>query len=475
MRHAFPLLFTGLAALAGALGLFFLLRVTPPQALAPRVQKNNESTSRELLQRPGAAVKLEGVFRKGSGAPSTLGGSWPMFRGPDGDNISKDGVRLADAWGPGGPKVLWSAAMGEGYAGPAVAGGRVFLLDYDETDRADALRCLSLDDGREIWRRSYRLDVKRNHGMSRTVPAVFGRYVVSLGPKCHVLCAETDTGNFVWGMDLVKEQGTQVPLWYAGQCPLIDGGVLVLAPGGKDLLLGVELATGRALWRTPNPDGWNMSHSSVVAMTLRGKRTYIYCALGGVVGVSAEDGDRGRVLWKTTAWNLSVVSPSPVAMGPDRFYVTAGYGGGGAMIQLEGSGTAFTARIAFKTDKEVFACEQQTPILVDGLLYTILPADAGPRKQEFACMRPDGTLAWASGREDRFGLGPFLYADGRFFILDDSGMLTMAKADGKGYRRMARARIMAGRDAWGPMALVNGRLLLRDLKKLVCLDVAGGS
>ncbi|MBN8218262.1 MAG: PQQ-binding-like beta-propeller repeat protein [Spirochaetes bacterium] len=470
MRRPSPLLLMGLAAALGALGLLFVLNARAPQSVVLRVPKEKESLNRELLQRPGASVKIEGIFRKGTGAPSSLGGAWPMFRGPDGDNIAKDGVRLADAWGPGGPRILWTVDLGEGYAGPAVKDGRVYLLDYDEAERADALRCLSFADGKEIWRRSYKLDIKRNHGISRTVPALVGRHVVSLGPKCHVLCVDALTGDFAWGLDLPKEQGTKIPLWYAGQCPLGDGPSVVLAPGGRDLLIGVDAATGRVLWRTPNPDDWGMSHSSVVAMTLQGKRQYVYCALGGVVGVSAEASDRGRLLWKCNAWNLSVVAPSPVAVGPDRLYVTAGYGGGGAMITVD---AAFGARIAFKTDKEVFACEQQTPILVDGLLYTVLPADAGPRKQEFACLRLDGTQVWSSGREERFGLGPFLYADGKFFILDDAGTLTMAKADGKGYRRLGKAKLLSGRDAWGPLALVGGRMLLRDLKRLACIDLAG--
>ena len=71
------------------------------------------------------------------------------------------------------------------------------------------------------------------------------------------------------------------PLWYAGQCPLIDGDIAVIAPcGDKALMIGVDCETVRVVWETPNPHGWEMSHSSIMPMTLNGKRMYVYCAIG---------------------------------------------------------------------------------------------------------------------------------------------------------------------------------------------------
>ena len=141
---------------------------------------------------------------------------------------------------------------------------------------------------------------------------------MSIGPRCHVLCVETETGAFRWGLDLVADYGAHVPLWYTGQCPLLDDGIAVLAPGGKALMMGVECETGKVLWQTPNEDGWKMSHSSIMPMTLLGKRTYVYCAIEGIVGVSAEKGEMGKILWKTAAWNHPVTAPSPVPAGDSR-------------------------------------------------------------------------------------------------------------------------------------------------------------
>ena len=96
-----------------------------------------------------------------------------------------------------------------------------------------------------------RSPVKRNHGMSRTVPAVTDKLVVAMGPKCHVVCLDAVTGELRWGLDLVRQYGATVPPWYAGQCPLIDNGAVILAPGGKDALL---LAVRRPDRRGPLAD-----------------------------------------------------------------------------------------------------------------------------------------------------------------------------------------------------------------------------
>lgn len=179
------------------------------------------------------AADIGAYFASFDGTPSEIQGSWPRFRGADFDNISKENIKLIDKWGASGPNILWSIELGEGHAGPVVSNGRVYLLDYDEVDRADVLRCFSFDDGTEIWRRGYELFVKRNHGMSRTVPAATDKYVVSIGPKCHVMCVDAVSGDFRWGIDLVSEYGAEVPLWYTGQCPLIDGSLAVIAVGGE--------------------------------------------------------------------------------------------------------------------------------------------------------------------------------------------------------------------------------------------------
>lgn len=423
-----------------------------------------------------AAVNLAGIFESFDGKPAQIAGAWTNFRGPGSSNVVSDSPKLAGSWGEGGPQVLWKVPVGDGYASPAVLDGRVYLMDYDAKKRMDAIRCFSLDDGKEIWRRSYGINIKRNHGMSRTIPAVTKDYLVVMGPKCHVVCVDTPTGEFRWGIDLQADYGTVEPLWYTGQCPIIDNDQAIIAPCGKDvLMMGVDCKTGEVKWKVPNPNGWNMSHASIVPMTIIGKKMYVYGALGGMVGVSADPATAGTLLWEIP-WDAKVVAPSAIKAGDDLIFATAGYGRGSRLLKVSEEGGACKVEVVYdKTPDKVLACEQQTPIFYNGLLYGIMPKDAGTLKGQFVCYKPDGTLVWSSGNDNRFGLGPFMVADNKFYLLGDEGELTMADATKQEFVRLGQADILEGHDAWGPFALAGSRLLLRDMNTLACVELGAKS
>ena len=467
-------------AAAGAAALGAWLYATRAEIVKPRLPGEEESVGPATQSAVAATVPINtGTTIAGPGVPSQLTGSWPAFRGADRTNIVREPLRLARAWPQGGPKVLWKLPLGEGHAGAAIANGCVYVVDYDNEKREDAIRCLSLDDAREIWRYTYSVKVLRNHGMSRTVPAVNDRFVVSLGPMCQVTCLDARTGKLVWKFDLVKEFGATVPPWYAGQCPLIDGEAVILAPGGDPLMMSVELASGRILWRTPNagapsttaqgrPEqsqtgGWGMTHSSIMPMDYHGQRQYIYCTTGGVVGVAASD---GKLLWRKPDWKIALAMvPSPLVIDGERGFFSGGYNNGSVMVRIKGDGDRLETEELFRLKVAVFGADQQTPILYEGHIYGVTPPG------ELACLDLDGRRLWTSAPA-RFGLGPFILADGLLFALnDEDGTLHVAEASPAGYRELASAKLLEGSDAWGPIAIAAGRLILRDLTTMVCIEL----
>jgi outer membrane protein assembly factor BamB len=399
----------------------------------------------------------------GSGTIRPLPGAWPQFRGLFRDGIAAD----ADAsfrWSSDPPERLWSTAVGEGYAGPAIQDGCVYLMDYDREAQRDALRCLSLYDGQEVWRFSYPISIKRNHGMTRTVPAVHNDRVVAIGPKCQVICCDARTGELQWTLDLVTDFGARVPEWYTGQCPLIDGDRVILAPGGPEaLLMAVQLEDGEVLWQTPNPNQWSMTHSSIMPMRAAGKAQYIYCANKGVVGVSATD---GSLLWDTTDWKISIATvPTPCVVGDDRIFLSGGYNAGSLMLRLTDGDEGIVPEVLFRLEADTFGATQHSPVLLEDHLYGI--RDDG----RFVCLALDGSVAWESDPADQFGLGPFLVAGDLIYALDDDGLLRVLRVDPSRYEKLSETQVLEGREAWGPMALAANRLLVRDFTQMTCLDV----
>jgi outer membrane protein assembly factor BamB len=413
-----------------------------------------------------------------------LPGSWPRFRGADYDNISKDPTPLAETWDTSGPQVVWQTTLGEGYAGPAVLNGRVYVLDYNEKRKADMLRCFSLKSGTELWRRWYNVEFKRNHGYSRTIPAVTDKYVVTIGPRSHVMCVEPLNGGLLWSIDLEKEYGISgtskgkiTPDFYCGQCPLIDNGLAIIAPGGKALMIAVDCATGKVVWKTPNPDSLRMSHTSIIPMNIHGKKMYVYAALGGVCGISAEGEDTGKVLWKTTAWSPSIAVASPVYLGNGELAAFGSYGAGTAKIKITRTDPGFTAEVTEQHKaSEGIANEQQTPILKGDYLWTVLPENAGALKKQLVCYQKSNLIApvWSSGKEIRFGkgMGPFILSGNKLYLLDDEGKLYLFRIENASAVLISSHKVMEAIEAWSPMAIAGKYLILRDSHNMVCLDIS---
>lgn len=441
----------------------------PTAALAPSSTAPTAAATSTTTPTPEAASTVVATNDGGStpaasvGAVSAVpssGADWPGFRGPNRNGLSGE-TGLLRSWGAGGPQRLWSVTLGEGHAGAAVYGSKVYVLDYDQSARADKLICLDFASGRPLWQQSYPCPIKNNHGLSRTVPAVDGKYVVSLGPLGMVMCCEASSGKVVWKHDLVKEYGTVIPEWYAGQCPLIENGKAIIAPGGKAIMVAFNLATGKPAWTASNPRGWQMTHTSITPLSYAGKRIYVYPATGGVVGVDAAS---GKILWDTPEWTVNTSNiPAPISIGDGRIFLCGGYNSGAMMLKMNATGTGVSK--VFRLPASVFQSHQQTPLLYQGHLYGVKAPNG-----ELVCMDLNGKIVWNSGTA-RYGLGPYTLADGMLYLLSDKGQLSLVEASPAGFKQRATAKVLSGHDAWAPMALVGGKLLCRDATTMICLKV----
>jgi outer membrane protein assembly factor BamB len=167
---------------------------------------------REWLARAGSwgagAALLPGGL---PGAPVAM--DWPQFRGPLRDCVSKE-TGLARKWSSGGPKVLWSVPVAQGYAGGAIVSGRLCHHDYDEAKGDWCVNCRNLADGKLLWQFRETREIRPNHAITRTVPAVDARFVFSLDPKATLHCLDVKTGKQIWRRSLVTDFKATIPSWY---------------------------------------------------------------------------------------------------------------------------------------------------------------------------------------------------------------------------------------------------------------------
>ncbi|MCA9263111.1 MAG: PQQ-binding-like beta-propeller repeat protein [Planctomycetales bacterium] len=393
---------------------------------------------------------------------------WPQFRGARRDGIVRGTTRLARSWPAEGPPVLWETTVGQGYAAPSIVGDRVFLNDYDEENGEWKVRCLSLETGEALWEYKDAKPIRPNHAITRSAPATDGGFVFAIDPKCDLHCLDARHGGLIWKKRLPALYESTIPAWYNGQCPLIDQDRLIVATGGRALIVALEKATGKPIWETPNPDSQLLSHSSVMPIEINGVRQYAYMTLTGLNGVSA---DTGELLWNFP-WKFNTAVPtSPLYVDEGRFMLTSGYHAQSVVCQVMQADGAWTAKelTALASPPTGWNSEVHTPIYYRGHIYGIGKSKRGM----WTCLDLEGHELWTSGSEATFGMGGYVLADGLFFALDGkSGTLRMIDAEADEYHQLGEAKLLAGPDVWAPPIVSGGKLIVRDLHRLLCLDVS---
>jgi outer membrane protein assembly factor BamB len=327
------------------------------------------------------------------------------------------------------------------------------------------VRCVTLKEGKHVWRFGDKKPggIRVHHGITRTVPAVDGKFVFSLDPKGVFHCLDARTGKELWRKDVPAEYATLIPQWYVGQCPLVEPDRVVIAPGGRALFAAFDKATGNVLWETPDEEKTVMGHASVMPADIGGVKQYVHCNIKGAAAADAN----GRLLWRFP-WKFNIVAPvSPLPIGDGRIFLTSCYEAVTVMIRVTREGDQFVAKKEFSLGEGGWNSEVHTPILFRDHLFAV-----GKKKNGLlTCLDLNGNIVWESGNTF-FELGSYLLADRMLFVLEGkTGVLRLVEASTSGYRELDHAGVLHGKDVLGPMALSDGKLVLRDMTTMKCIQV----
>ena len=411
---------------------------------------------------------------------------WPQFLGPQSDGVAHDAKGLARAWPPAGPKVLWQQPVGAGYGGAAIYGDSVLLLDRDG-DAGDLLRRFNLADGNEVWRYTYAAPGKLEWNGSRSTPATDGNMVFSIGLFGQISAVKFSDGSLVWKKDLLADWGAAKPEWAVSTSPLLYGDWVIVMPWGKKAALAAyEKATGRVAWAAPNLKGVNEEYESPIPMKFDGRDMILALGMKGyLIGVDARTGEQlfSRLVYPEGV-NVWQDVPSPLPIGDGRIFFTCGFNRGSVMLKLarltdqeklrpENRGRQYKVTQLWANRSMGSQCAQA--LLYNGYIYGN-SSDVGGGLR---CITLDGQVKWDS--KVHFGLGNLIIADGLIYIVHGgNGQLYMAEASPDAYKELGRAQCLAPKalgqahppQPWGPPAFKDGRLVIRDMHTIYCLDVA---
>ena len=188
---------------------------------------------------------------------------WPQWMGERRDSIWRESG-VVSRFPANGLPVRWRAKVAYGYAGPAVAGGKVFVLDFvshsgDVTgdpggtfNGTERLLCLDAETGKQIWEHAYDC----TYGISypsgpRCTPTVNGGRVYALGAEGKLSCLDAASGDVVWEKDFKIAYGAKPPRWGVAAHPLVDGDRLYCVVGGEgSVAVCFDKNTGAEIWRS---------------------------------------------------------------------------------------------------------------------------------------------------------------------------------------------------------------------------------
>src|SRR5262245_58840319 len=414
-----------------------------------------------------------------------LADDWPEWRGKGRTGIwTESGI--IDKFPENGLTPAWRTPINGGFAGPAVASGRVYVTDFKRsTGMKGTERALCLDEksGKILWTREWDADYQGiGYGSGpRATPTVDGDRVYVVGGSGKLFCLGVKDGNVIWQKDYVKDYGTQLPVWGIANAPLVDGDRLIAMVGGQPdaKAMAFDKMTGKEIWRALTSDS-DHGYSQPVIFEDGGRRQLI---IWHPTAVSSLDPATGKVYWQQPfRINLNTSLMTPVFSG-SQVLVSSFYNGSMLLdLTREPGKVIWQGKSKSEIDTDGLHAVVNTPVIVGGYIYGICSYG------QFRCLNlKTGERVWetmeVSREKARWACGFIVrgYGD-RFLINNDRGELIIAKLSPQGYQEISRTQLIKptsnpgnrrelGSVNWSHPAYANRHIIARNDEEIISVSL----
>lgn len=418
-----------------------------------------------------------------------LGDDWPQWLGPNRDGVYAE-EDVATEVPEGGLPIAWRKPTTHGYAGPAVADGKVYLFEYeinegelaysagrpDVLKGAERLRCLDAKTGDEHWRHEYLCDYSVSYGGGpRCTPTVDGDHVYTLGAEGDLRCLNTSDGSLVWKKNFKQDYDAPTPHWGHSAHPLIEGNLVYCLVGGEgSLVVAFDKATGEERWKALSDN--EPGYCPPVVIQHAGQQQLLAWSPSYLRALRPADGKQLWELPTRPAYGMSIGRPQKLG---DRLYISA-IGGLSVLMTLNEEGSNVEVEWSGGASDSLQAANA-TPIFTEDAIY-----GCDCQSSELVALNPeDGSRLWATkqptiGENERGRHGTaFLvrYQDSdRYFLFNEQGDLITARLTPEGYQESGRMHVLEptsstfGRPVvWSCPAFAEGCVFARNDKEIVCV------
>lgn len=377
---------------------------------------------------------------------SVFADDWPQWRGPDRDGVWHE-TGLIEAFD--GPQIepVWTAEISNGYSGPTVANGRVYLTDrVVEPEEVERVLCFDAATGEEVWTHVYESTYKSvgyRDGPRSSVTLADGR-AFALGTMGHFRALDAATGELLWKKDPGTDYNIPLPVWGMVAAPLVDGDNVIVMMGARDgaCIVAMDAATGVEIWRALDD---RASYSPPIIVQ-QGDQRVLVCWTGKQI--AGLDPATGEVLWtlETEPERVTINIASPIVQG-NRLFLTAFYDGSYMLRLGQDAPTIDTiwrrvGRSEMRT--EALHSINSTPLIIGDYVYGVdsygelrcLDAETGDRIWEDLTAVP--RARWATIHMVRNG--------NRVWMFNERGELIISELSPEGFKELSRTKLIEPSD-----------------------------
>ena len=409
---------------------------------------------------------------------------WPEWRGKGRNGIWTESGIL-DKFPEKGLTAVWRTPIHGGFAGPAVAAGRVFVTDFKRSSGKKGMeRALCLDEksGKILWTREWDADYQ---GISydtgpRATPTVDGDRVYIVGGSGTLLCLNARTGDEIWRKDYVKDYRMQMPTWGIASAPLVDGDRLIAIVGGQPdaKVIAFDKMTGKEIWRALPSDS-EQGYSQPVIVAARGTRQLI---IWDPTAVVALDPATGKTYWQHPfRINLGLTLATPVFDG-SRLLISSFYNGSMLLdLAKENASVIWKGKSNSEINTDGLHAVVNTPVIDGDYIYGICSYG------QFRCLNlKTGERIWetmeVTKEKARWASGFIVRHGDRYFINNDRGELIIAKLSAQGYQEISRTQLIKptsnpgnrrelGAVNWSHPAYANRHIVARNDEEIISVSL----
>lgn len=404
---------------------------------------------------PSPGVVAPAAPARAPAETATAAPYWTDFRGPGRDGHYRERP-IRTAWPAQGLTPVWKQPVGGGYASFVVAGGRAFTIE--QRGDQEVVAAYDVPTGREVWTNQWPAAFSELMGGDgpRATPTWSDGRVYALGALGELRCLDEVTGRAVWRINILEDNGATNVQWGMSASPLIVDDTVVVLPGGPNgrSVVAYDRRTGARVWSALDD---RQAYSSPMLVTLGGVRQVLVLSASRLMGLTPEN---GRLLWEHP-WvtQFDVNAAQPLVVGPDRVFISSGYGVGAAVLELARSGDAFTVREVWRNIR--MKNQFTSSVLHEGFVY-------GLDEAILACVDvATGDLKWKGGR---YGYGQVMLASGHLIVLTEDGDMALVRATPVRHEELVRFAVLDGK-TWNHPAMSGGYLLVRNLKDMAAFDL----